>query len=246
MKPKVSRLPARYTLFPIVGLYRTVTELFICRADKRTVSASAPLPLISATVEPIAPAFQSKSGSEKRSSGVISRPPLGGGWQREALTGGENERYTVSPSVALRATPPSQREARTGIRQSLRRFAPPPSQREARPRLRARRGDVGIAPYGRAQGVRSCNVSPSVKTEGFDTSATLRRTTQCEHWAASQREARRGCGLPRQCEHWLAMTDIKRPKYTTHVVGTHNSYKRNKEELLCLHPELLPSSFSWY
>ena len=67
LKPKVSRLPARYTLFPIVGLYRTVTELFICRADKRTVSASAPLPLISATVEPIAPAFQSKSGSEKRS-----------------------------------------------------------------------------------------------------------------------------------------------------------------------------------
>ena len=26
----------------------------------------------------------------------------------------------------------------------------PPSQREARPRLRARRGDVGIAPYGRS------------------------------------------------------------------------------------------------
>ena len=142
LKPKVSRLPARYTLFPIVGLYRTVTKLFICRADKRIVSASAPLPLISATVGAGVSTFQSKRGSEKRSSGVISRPPLGGGWQREALTGGEKTAYYVSPSVALRATPPSQREART--------------------RLRARRGDVGIAPYGRAQGVRSCNVSPSV------------------------------------------------------------------------------------
>ena len=29
---------------------------------------------------------------------------------------------------------------------------------------------VGIAPYGGVQGVRSCNVSPSVKTFGFDTS----------------------------------------------------------------------------
>ena len=69
-------------------------------------------------------------------AGVISWPPLGGGWQREALTGGENERILSlppsrlrratslteggkdggygNPSVALRATPPSQREARRG------------------------------------------------------------------------------------------------------------------------------------
>ena len=30
---------------------------------------------------------------------MISRPPLGGGWQREALTGGEKTAYYVSPSV---------------------------------------------------------------------------------------------------------------------------------------------------
>ena len=63
---------------------------------------------------------------------------------------------------------------------------------------------VGIAPYGGVQGVRTCNGSPSVKTFGFDTSATLRRTTQCEHWAASQREALKGrlAGgglMPRRC-----------------------------------------------
>ena len=51
----------------IGGLYRTVAEISFCRADKRTVSASAPLPLISATVEAGASIFQSKSGSEKRS-----------------------------------------------------------------------------------------------------------------------------------------------------------------------------------
>ena len=52
--------------------------------------------------------------------------------------------------------------------------------------------------------MRTCNGSPSVKTFGFDTSATLRRTTQCEHWAASQREALKGrlAGgglMPRRC-----------------------------------------------
>ena len=67
LKPKVSRLPARYALAIIGSFYRTVTGIFLCRADKRTVSASAPLPLISATVEAGAPMFQSKSGSEKRS-----------------------------------------------------------------------------------------------------------------------------------------------------------------------------------
>ena len=52
--------------------------------------------------------------------GVISRPPLGGGWQREALTGGENEKHTIYPSGASRHLPrrgrlwkaASQREAR--------------------------------------------------------------------------------------------------------------------------------------
>ena len=47
-------------------LYRTVTEIKFHRAVKRIVFASAPLPLISATVEVDAPIFQSKSGSEKR------------------------------------------------------------------------------------------------------------------------------------------------------------------------------------
>ena len=51
----------------IDGFYRTVTEFKFHRAVKRIVSASAPLPLISATVEVGAPIFQSKSGSEKRS-----------------------------------------------------------------------------------------------------------------------------------------------------------------------------------
>ena len=59
LKPKVSRLPARYALAVIGGLCRTVAGIFLCRADKRIVSASAPLPLISATVEAGAPAFQS-------------------------------------------------------------------------------------------------------------------------------------------------------------------------------------------
>ena len=67
LKPKVSRLPARYALLNVVGLYHTVTGFLFCRADKRTVSASAPLPLTSATVEAGASTFQSKSGSEKRS-----------------------------------------------------------------------------------------------------------------------------------------------------------------------------------
>ena len=67
LKPKVSRLPARYARLHIVGLYHTVTEISFCRADKRTVSASAPLPLISATVEADAPIFSSKSGSIPRS-----------------------------------------------------------------------------------------------------------------------------------------------------------------------------------
>ena len=59
LKPKVSRLPARYALAVIGGLCRTVAGIFLCRADKRIVSASAPLPLISATVEVDAPMFQS-------------------------------------------------------------------------------------------------------------------------------------------------------------------------------------------
>ena len=72
-----------------------------------------------------------------------------------------------------------------------------------------RRGDVGIAPYeingsafvkrraGAAECVRVMSLPPSRRSR--DTSATLRRTTQCapqgyllrsEHWAVSQREAR--------------------------------------------------------
>ena len=56
-------------LCPVVigSLYHTVTGFLFCRADKRTVSASAPLPLISAMVEAGASTFQSKNGSEKRS-----------------------------------------------------------------------------------------------------------------------------------------------------------------------------------
>ena len=50
----------------ISGFYRTVTEILLRRAVKRIVFASAPLPLISATVEVDAPILQSKSGSEKR------------------------------------------------------------------------------------------------------------------------------------------------------------------------------------
>ena len=51
----------------LADLYRTVTEIKFHRAVKRIVSASAPLPLISATVEAGALAFQSKSGNEERS-----------------------------------------------------------------------------------------------------------------------------------------------------------------------------------
>ncbi len=66
LKPKVSRLPARYALwFSAVSTTRSQRFIFVAR--KRTVSASAPLPLISATAEPAAPTFQSKSGSAPRS-----------------------------------------------------------------------------------------------------------------------------------------------------------------------------------
>ena len=51
----------------IDGLYRTVAEMLFCRAVKRIVSAPAPLPLMSATVEQTAPTFQSKSDSAQRS-----------------------------------------------------------------------------------------------------------------------------------------------------------------------------------
>ena len=61
------------------GLYRTVTWIFLCRADKRIVSASAPLPLISATVEVGAFIFQRKSGSAQRSR---DRKEAAGGMKR--------------------------------------------------------------------------------------------------------------------------------------------------------------------
>ena len=44
----------------ISGLYRTVAGISFCRAVKRIVSASAPLPLTSATVEAGASTFQDK------------------------------------------------------------------------------------------------------------------------------------------------------------------------------------------
>ena len=44
--------------------------------------------------------------------GVISWPPLGGGWQREALTGGEKTAYYVSPSGASRHLPHRGRQGR--------------------------------------------------------------------------------------------------------------------------------------
>ena len=68
-------------------------------------------------------------------------------------------------------------------------------------RCRGIRGDVGIAPYGGEQGVRSYNVSPSGASRHLSYASL--RTTQCEHWAASQREAGdsapagAGCGFPR-------------------------------------------------
>ena len=67
----------------IGGFYRTVTGIFLCRADKRIVSASAPLPLISATVEVGAFIFQSKSGSAQRSRG---RKEAAGGMKRKMTT----------------------------------------------------------------------------------------------------------------------------------------------------------------
>ena len=64
------------------GLYHTIAEISFCRADKRTVSASAPLPLVSATVEAGASTFQSKSGSEKRSR---DRKEVGGGKKEDGF-----------------------------------------------------------------------------------------------------------------------------------------------------------------
>ena len=63
----------------IDGFYRTVTEILLRRAVKRIVSASAPLPLISATVEVGAFIFQSKSGSAQRSR---DRKEAAGGMKR--------------------------------------------------------------------------------------------------------------------------------------------------------------------
>ena len=64
----------------IDGFYRTVTEFKFHRAVKRIVSASAPLPLISATVEVGVFIFQSKSGSAQRSR---DRKEAAGGMKRE-------------------------------------------------------------------------------------------------------------------------------------------------------------------
>ena len=78
----------------IGGFYRTVTGISFCRAVKRTVSASAPLPLTSATVEPDAPTFQDKRVFQWRPKAATNlcrfaakarfdnRQPQGGGFQR--------------------------------------------------------------------------------------------------------------------------------------------------------------------
>ena len=94
LKPQVSRLPARYALFFVVGLYRTVAGISFCRAVKRIVSASAPLPLTSATAEPTAPTFQDKRVFQSRPSAATylcrfaakarfdNRPSPGGYFQK--------------------------------------------------------------------------------------------------------------------------------------------------------------------
>ena len=64
-------------------------------------------------------------------------------------------------------------------------------------RAPARRGDEGIAPYGRLQGVLPYSVSPSVMAFGHATSLA-------EGGRAAPAGA--GNGFPRQCEHWLGMT----------------------------------------
>ena len=102
-------------------------------------------------------------GSGKRSRGVISWPPLGGGWQREALTGGENERILSlppsrlrratslteggkdggygNPSVALRATP----QLRFAAQPSVSTGPPLHKGGFGIPRLRARGRETRIA-----------------------------------------------------------------------------------------------------
>ena len=96
-------------------------------------------------------------------AGVISWPPLGGGWQREALTGGENERILSlppsrlrratslteggkdggygNPSVALRATPQLRFAAQPSVSTG------PPLHKGVFgiPRLRARGRETRIA-----------------------------------------------------------------------------------------------------
>ena len=67
-----------------------------------------------------------------------------------------------------------------------------------------RRGQKYPAP---GRGISLWTIPPS--TLRVDTSATLRRTTQCEHWAASQREARRTDSHASDVGHWLGMTGYK-------------------------------------
>ena len=67
-----------------------------------------------------------------------------------------------------------------------------------------RRGQKYPAP---GRGISLWTIPPS--TLRVDTSATLRRTTQCEHWAASQREARGTDSHASDVGHWLGMTGYK-------------------------------------
>ncbi len=76
MKPKVSRLPARYVPLLSAGTTRSRRFYFIVRI--KGLSASAPLPLI----KPVRLYFRAKSGSEERSR---DRPPEG-----RRITGARN------------------------------------------------------------------------------------------------------------------------------------------------------------
>ena len=87
--------------------------------------------------------------------GYRSRPPLGGGWQREALTGGEKTAYYVSPSVKTEGFDTSLTEGGKD--------APAGAAGRCTPRvLVPLRSTAWASP--RTKGlsrVRSCNVSPS-------------------------------------------------------------------------------------
>ena len=69
-------------------------------------------------------------------------------------------------------------------------------------RCRGIRGDVGIAPYGGEQGVRSQNVSPSVMACGHDTSLA-------EGGRGTRLRARGTDSHASDIGHWLGMTPLR-------------------------------------